>query len=268
MAERGAAPAEMVRVRALTRGLRLLELLDRDGPASLQALKRASGLSKPTTLRLLRTLEDAGWAWRAIGDGLWRPRLRLTPVRDAAIRNVAFAELAAPYLEALRARVIWPSDIAVRRGGWMELLETSRRVSGLALNRDRLGHRIDLVRSAVGRAYLAFCGDDERERLLAKAAPGEAARDAVERTLRDVRRRGYATRDASYGGSDASIREFDDQLAAIAVPIRDGPRVIACINIVWPKRLAAERRIVSTCLPALVATAQALAGAVRDAQRG
>ncbi|EES26246.1 putative transcriptional regulator, IclR family [Burkholderia pseudomallei 1106b] len=34
------------------------------------------------------------------------------------------------------------------------------------VNRDKLDYEINILRSAVGRAYLAFCPDDEREEIL------------------------------------------------------------------------------------------------------
>ena len=58
-------------IRALDRGLVVLELLDRQGATSLAGLSRATGLSKATLLRVLQTLVERGWAYRRVNDGCY-----------------------------------------------------------------------------------------------------------------------------------------------------------------------------------------------------
>ena len=56
-----------------------------------------------------------------------------------------------------------------------------------------------------------------------------------ERILAEVRRRGYATRDASYRPGRYIKGLYDDGAAAIAVPLLDGRRIHGSINIRWKK---------------------------------
>jgi IclR family mhp operon transcriptional activator len=75
------------------------------------------------------------------------------------------AEIAAPHLDALCQKASWPSDLVVlnSKNLHMELKESSRASTPFLLNRDAIGHRINLPLSAVGRVYLAFCEDDEKK---------------------------------------------------------------------------------------------------------
>ena len=246
-------------VRSVSRALALLRALQARGKATLAELQHDTALPKPTLLRLLHTLEQERAAWRAEGDGLWRPALQLVPTRILSPAHQRLIEVAMPVLEDLRARIVWPSDLAVRDGSCMRLLETTRRNSGLAVNRDEIGLAIGMLRSAVGRAYLAHCPAPERERLARRLAR-ESKRDAASVTAEmEAIKRGYATRHPRFGGHDEAIERFDDQLAAIAVPVLHGGQVLASINIVWLKRFDAQGRIVARHLAELKAGAAGIA---------
>lgn len=71
-------------IRALERGLRVIEALDRRKVASLAALARATDLPKPTLLRVLKTLIEKGWAYRRVNDGVRRRLHRYELVRGAS----------------------------------------------------------------------------------------------------------------------------------------------------------------------------------------
>lgn len=251
-------------VRSVARALQLMQALQRLGAASLAALQAECALPKPTLLRLLRTLQAERVAWRAAGDGLWRPAFELRPTQIRKPAHQRLIDAALPPLEDLRRSVVWPSDLAVREGRTMLLLETTRRASGLAVNRDEIGHRIDLLRSAVGRAWLSAAPAAETARLAAALArPLGTTREAVQARMDTiaaaVRRDGYAERDAAFGGRDEPIDRFDDQLAAIAVPVCDGGRVLGAINIVWLRRFDAKAALVERHLAELQRTAARIA---------
>ena len=256
-------------VRSVARALKLMQALQRLQAASLAALQAECALPKPTLLRLLRTLEAERVVWRAAGDGLWRPAFELRPTRILKPAHQRLIDAALPPLEALRQRVVWPSDLAVRDGRTMLLLETTRRASGLAVNRDEIGHRIDLSRSAVGRAWLSAATAVERERLarqLARTLGGtaEGTQWKFDAIAESVRRQGYAEREAGFGGHDEPIDRFDDQLAAIAVPVCNGAQALGAINIVWLRRFDAKADLVRRHLGDLQRTAELIAERWRE----
>ena len=67
----------MKTINALERGLDVLRKLDERHGQSLAELHAATGIPKPSLLRILDTLEASGFAWRAIGDGRYRRRFAL-----------------------------------------------------------------------------------------------------------------------------------------------------------------------------------------------
>ncbi len=260
----------MKTINALERGLDVLRKLDERHGQSLAELHAATGIPKPSLLRILDTLEASGFAWRAIGDGRYRRRFALILRPSIADELLAIGEIAAPFLEALRRKVIWPSDVLVFRDFRMELVETSRRQSTLGVAMYPLGYRVEMFLSAPGRAWLAFCSDAERETVLADAALHppmlQRSRDLLRGGLADIldetRRLGYASRDPLFGGADdKDISVIDDRLDAIAVPLMAGGRVLATMNLVWPRKYRLKEQIVREHLADLQETAASIAAA-------
>ena len=66
----------------------------------------------------------------------------------------------------------------------------------------------------------------------------------IDAILDDTRIQGYAVRDAMFGGSGEDISEFDDGFDAIAVPVLGAGGVLACINLVWPRRYGLRAKVV------------------------
>jgi IclR family transcriptional regulator, mhp operon transcriptional activator len=230
------------RIRSLARGLQVLHALQATPIASLHALFLATRIPKPTLLRILVTLEEMGAVSRRLGDGHYRISAlnRVARKRD---RYDRVAEAAAPVLDRLCRRVSWPSDLMVPAGDHMEIRETSlvRTPFSTYFMHERIGKPVNWVLSAVGRAYLAYCPDKEREKILtllrkSNKAENWLARDVkrFDRILADTRRNGFGVRDGSYVGGTYGQND-PDGLAGIAVPLLDGGRVYGVINIIWAK---------------------------------
>jgi IclR family mhp operon transcriptional activator len=117
----------------------------------------------------------------------------------------------------------------------------SRRASFDDIRARPVSFHVNLLRSASGRAYLAFCPDPEREavlrRLQERNLPGHelASRpEALQRIVEATRRQGYAVRSADFGGHYSKTRaDDDDGRLSIAMPIRLEGRVLGCINLTW-----------------------------------
>lgn len=251
-------------LRTLERGIKVLNALDPMKGLSLRDLHAQTGLPKPTLLRILETLAGGGLAWRSIYDGEWRRTAGWTAHAAQSSTYGPIVEVAAPHLVALQRKVLWPSDLLVYRDFAMELAESSRRLSGLAINpRYHVGYRIDLFLSAPGRAWLAFCAEAERAAVFAHfdANPPPNTRSAavfqreIHAILAQTRERGYAVRDTIFGGSEAPMSVFDDGLDAIAVPVPSATGVHAAINLVWPRRYDLRAKIIEAHVQDLQATA-------------
>jgi IclR family transcriptional regulator, mhp operon transcriptional activator len=229
-------------IRALERGLQVLDALRANPISPLQDLHRATRIPKPTLLRILHTLDKAGLVSRRLADGHYRLSTSSDVVRKRD-RHERVVEAAAPVLIRLCQKVKWPSDLMVPAGDHMEKRETSRPHSPFVLPSEdtpQVGRRIGWLLTGVGRAYLAWCPEKERKEILERLRRHNRPEDRLaydskrlDGILAEARRRGYATRDNA--GLLLRGRPYDDGLAAIAVALSDGTHVYGSINILWIK---------------------------------
>lgn len=252
-------------IRALDRGLEVLEHLHRARAASLHDLHLATGLPKATLTRVIATLEARGLIWQRLADGAFMASHTLQP-RPPQVNDEDFlVEVAAPILERLCRKVNWPSILAVPRLNHMEVIETNRPKSYFShIPLGPIGFRVNMLRSATGRAYIAFCSENERQAVLQRLAsstePGHLlAREPklVQELLDETQRLGYGHRTDDFGGHyDKTRREADDGRDSIAVPIWAGEEVVAAVNLTWIHKVSTVPQIVKTCLPHLAHAAR------------
>jgi IclR family mhp operon transcriptional activator len=254
-------------IRALERGLDVLQALQTGPGAGLKELHEITGLPKATLLRILRTLSERNLVWQRLADGAYLPSTRSAqaPAVDDAS---ALVEVASPIMAKLCERVNWPSVLAVRRGGQMEVIETNRPISHVShLPLGPVGARVNMLLTSTGRAYLAFCSQEEREEVLeilrASPAPADAfARDPVwvARTVAQTQAQGYGRRDPVVAGEGSGRSPMsDDGRNSIAVPIIVAGQVVAAMNLTWTRRAASTSQIVSDYLGDLRAAAAEMA---------
>ncbi len=253
-------------IRVLARGLQVIKAIRNQSPASLLQLHQATGLAKSTLLRVLNTLLQQGWVYRGLSDGSYRLCFRLHHLGDNLLAADALAEAAGPILDTLQADLLRPSYVAVRRGLAMEVIERTRKNRVVEAHPEVVGVQAEILRSAIGHAYLAFCSETEREEIIERiiAGGGESARMAsdkvwLDQELHQVKRQGYSQRVARQWPAPAQ------DLCAIAVPVFIQGRVKACINIVWTEGSVEPAAIERSLYPRLREAADSLSSVLEDA---
>jgi IclR family mhp operon transcriptional activator len=208
---------------------------------SLHEIHIATNISKPSLLRILQTLKEFGLVSRRLADGHYRISTP-TSTKRKRDRYDRVAEAAAPILDRLCQEVSWPSDLFVPAGDHMERRETSRLQTPYFSHpgyMTRVGQPVNWLMTGVGRAYLAFCPAQERDKIVRMLRESDQLEDQLARNpsrlnsiLAETRTRGYGTRDAGFVGG-LYRNPQDDGLAGIAVPLLDRTRVHGSINILW-----------------------------------
>lgn len=244
----------------------MLGLIRRGNGLALGQLHDMTAIPKPSLLRILKTLEEAGWIHRRMGDSLYMPREPQETQPADSIPPVRLEDVATSVLRDLKKKMPWPSDLGVRSGTRMLIVQSNRSLFGEDWTRTVIGAQPDMLGSAMGRAYLAFCPASERKELLEQlihpGSPMARRREWLNRLLEDVRARGYATRDPLYAGPDA---DHDTHLSAIAVPVRCGDEIVACLSCVWHVGTAQESAVISKGLGLLTDAANHISGLLSPA---
>lgn len=259
----------MKSIRAVERAVELLRAIATHGTVTVPVLVDATGLPRPTLLRLLRTLEQQGLVRRRIRDQQYRLGAGIADLAATLQPGDLLADIAAPVLQALCEKVRWPTVIGVYGdpdpGDFMTVLESSARLSRFYVS-TVTRQNVNLLMSSLGTAYLAHLGE---ERLAAVMNRVRGTRDVhnleaialgdLNERLADIRLRGYALRHPRYRGGTHNDDPMDDGLNAIAVPLASAAGVFGALNMYWNRKAMPAQEVVQRHVPLLRAAAAGLA---------
>jgi IclR family pca regulon transcriptional regulator len=249
-------------VESIARGFDVLKAFGPGRPVmSLSEVATAADLARPTARRILRTLETLGYVRARSGSFELTPRVLELGI--AYVQSHGLWQVARPHLEDLVARTHESSSMAQLDGS--DIVYVARvavpKIIALAVH---VGTRFPAVPTSLGKVLLAGLEPDELDKALAEPSRAgvvprwQPGRSELERTLREVRARGWAL--------------TDEQLAAgirsVAAPVRDGSgRVVAAVNVTVHAAETPVETLREEYLPMLLETASRISAdfALRDA---
>ncbi|WP_100499919.1 IclR family transcriptional regulator [Geodermatophilus chilensis] len=213
--------------------LAILEALAQSGPVvtrglTVSGLARSLGRDKSSISRQLKPLVDLGLVERD-DDGLHRLGWRLFALATQA-GDQRLLLLAPPVMRQLARQVKERVHLSICRND--EVLTILSEGPHRAVEAVQwVGRTVPMSCTSSGRALLFDHGPDEIRALLEhdfRKGPGSKAPATVEAVIDRVGR-------ARALGYAAVVDEFDDDLAAVAAPVRDGHgRIVAALNISAP----------------------------------
>ena len=190
----------------------------------------------------------------------FRLRLKVRGLAEGFEDEQWIAEVARPALVTLTKRLSWPCDILTFHNLRMVIQDTTHPVAPFSLDRNMAGREIPMLVSAAGLAYLAFIQEQDQAQILdlldkeSRSKHGRALDVAsLKRLLATTQRQGFGLRQ---GG------QVWPHTGAIALPIRDGARVLGCISIIWMARVVGGQEGVQLCLEPLREARQSIEDAL------
>ena len=240
-------------IRALMRGLDALAVLNHRNGATVSEVATAIKLPRTTTYRILETLCEAGYVFRDAADDRYRLTILVRTLSDGFDDEAWVSQIARPVLHELGREVVWPVAIATLSGTSMMVRETTDHRSPLAVERYAAGFRLPLLTSAAGRAYLAWCPEQERQTLVDILSRSAREEDKLARNPAEL---GRVLNEANAQGYAAAIRarRVSDEVS-LAVPVRIGERVLACLTVRFSASAVPMRTAQDRFLPRLTAAA-------------
>ena len=218
-------------VRAASRVLAVLQAMNREPHSTILSLHRATGLPKPTLVRLLKTLVADGYVSNDHRQAGYQITSLVTSLSNGFHGDPLVVEAGRAWALELNGRFKWPVAIAVFDGDAVIVRYSTVHDSPVSPFHATINMRLSLFTRALGRAYLASCTDGQIEALLATPPasqelenPDDRDPDKVRRMVRTIRDRGYAMRDPN-----VEPRTSD----TIAVPIFGRGGVQASIGLTY-----------------------------------
>jgi IclR family transcriptional regulator, acetate operon repressor len=241
---RGRTPSKpgaiTVQVQSLTRGLSLLEALARaEGGLTLTDLAQRVQLAPSTAHRLLATLEKMGYVYQGGELGRWYIGLQAFTVGTSFLANRDFVAQSHPYMRRLMEQSGETANLGIIDGTeavFIDQVQCREMMRTIV----KLGSRVPLHASGVGKAIFAALPDDQIDAILkVKGLPRITANtitspETMWASVRVIRQRGWS---------------FDDEEHAlgtrcVAAPIYDEHAdVLGAISLAGPSTRLPDERI-------------------------
>lgn len=215
-------------VEAVCRAFEVLRTVNKLRIASVNGIFEATGIPKSTIVRMLETLMSEGYVVRDNMCGGYRVTQHVNELTEGYDGVSRVIEVARPFAIELTQRIKWPIGLGVEDGDAMAIQFWTGTISPWAHTNTVLGLRPEFRYSAMGRAYLAFCDEEERERRIRELrnVPGMEFDETEERTFRGLleraRQDGYAIRDP---------RTKPYRTTTLAMPVLDHGKLQAVVTI-------------------------------------
>lgn len=215
-------------VNAVCRALHVLKVANETCIVTVNSIHAETGIPRPTIVRILETLMHEGYVVRDNMCGGYRVTAKVGELSSGYGGISRVIEIARPLSIGLTRQIKWPIGLGVIDGDAIEIVFWTGTISPVVHTNTVLGKRPDLFKSAMGRAYMAFCDDEERERQIARMrtqVPAEfgAKDEAIFRQcLKRAKSAGYAIRDP---------RTEPVRMTTFGVPLLEKNKVAAVMSV-------------------------------------
>ena len=197
--KKGVTPVEHKNpIQVADRLFQAMEMLADEGSVGLMELSRELGLNKSTAHRVLNSLIYMGYARQNTVSGKYEPTFKIVDLANKIMSKVDIVQTVRPYLRQLM-EVTGETVHFVERDGldavYIDKVESFN--NGIQMV-SRIGSRIPLYCSGVGKAMVAWMDDREVQEIwnasrIVKLTPYTITDfDAFQQELSQIRNRGYA----------------------------------------------------------------------------
>ena len=234
-------------IEPVRRAFTVLEALNRRRSTTLTVLAAETSLPRPTLVRLLQTLIALGYASRVSREAGYRLTDHVLSLAGGVRFIDHLIDAAIPRMSRFTREQGWPLYLATLSAGGMAIHHSTAPESPMSFETAGYNRNSPLLIGALGRAWLAFCPDEERRTIL--RGIGVRQGPAFSAALERIRRDGHAF----------TVPPRPMRIHGMAVPIRDKDRVLGCISLRFPRSAMSEATVGAKYGPLLAALARQIA---------
>lgn len=235
-------------VQSFDRGLDVLSCLNVNNGASINEIASMTRVNRGTVYRLLETLRQRGLIRKDPNDSRYWLDAAVQQLSDGYVEEAWIDKLIVPRLAALTETQRWPLSFCAPAGTTMLVRATMDYQSPFTLRRFPVGHRVSMVSSSVGLAYLSACATRQREAIIEVLLRTVTDQDdltklkqpSFERQLNEISAKGFAF-----------VAKQGLKISGIAVPITAGKAVLGAIAIRFFSSALSQKQAVSRFVPLL-----------------
>lgn len=216
-------------VRSVDRALMVLDILAREGEATLGGMAAELGVHKSTVSRLVEALAGHQMVAPMEGNGGYRLGPGCLRLAAATAGTLDVSAVAQSVCDALAADLDETCNVAILRDG-MAVNVCQAEGNTTIATRNWIGQQTSPHATSNGKVLLAHLTEDEVRaeltgRLERFTSHTITRRDTLHRALREIREQGYAY----------AREEYEEGLQAVSAPIRDHTgNVVAALSAAGP----------------------------------
>jgi IclR family mhp operon transcriptional activator len=245
-------------IRAIARAFQILRVMNMRPTWSLHNLHLQTGLPKTTIFRILHTLQEEGYVSHEGGVGVYRLTGKILEMSGGYTEKSLLVDVGAAAALRLTKQIKWPVAIGVLDVDAIVVRYSGMPYSPVAAHSTTIGQRLGLADTAMGKVYLAFCPEVEREILFdmlrTDTGGSKLGHEALlVKELAAIRGQGYAVRQPN----------AQRRTATLATPIMHGDEVVGLMGMTTFGRLMTPATV-EQYTPLLQATAAEISRVFSD----
>jgi DNA-binding IclR family transcriptional regulator len=226
-------------VKSVYRAVRILDILGCEGEKNVTEISKSLRLPKSSVHEIISTLLQAGILEKNSDRNRYSLGLKLFELGKQAQANLEIRKVAIPSLKGLHGQLDETVHLTVLDGKevlYIECFESTKRLRTYSV----IGVRAPLHCTAVGKAMLAYLDEGQVEEVIQKMGLPRFTentitdRQALNREMRKIRDRGFATDDM----------EHEEGVRCVGAPIQNHiGKVVGSISVSGPSQRLSSTRI-------------------------
>lgn len=245
-----------VPIRSLSRGIAVLQAINRGQSLSMMAIAKTSEVPYPTACRIVQTLVYEGLIEREPARKRYRPTALVQTLAHGFQGHAQLVQMARPHIVELTRRAGWPVSLATHVGHSMIIRDSTHSLTALTFNAYYPGYALPILECASGLAFMSYMADEERADLLnaLKLMPKRSTSHVIDLfesggMAAEIRAQGYAAR-----GFNQFTRN-PGKTSSIAVPLFERDSVAGALTLAFFSSATRMEDAIASFAPALKETA-------------
>jgi len=223
-----------VPIRSLSRGIAVLQAINRGGSLSMMEIARTSRVPYPTACRIVQTLLHEELIEREPARKKYRPTALVQTLAHGFQGHAPLVKAARPHIVEVTRKLGWPISLSTHVGHSMVIRDSTHALTALTFNSYYPGYLLPILECAAGIVMLSYMTDAERDGILygLKLMPDRSMGHMIhlfeEGGLSEqIRRDGFAAR-----GNNRFTRN-PGKTSSIAVPIITEEGVVGTLTLAY-----------------------------------
>jgi IclR family mhp operon transcriptional activator len=219
-------------VRAVERAMRILQELNLQPYTSIARLHEKTGLPKPTLVRILKTLEEAGFVENDQRHAGYQVCALVGSLSSGFHKDPMVVEAGRPWAIATTRKHQWPVSISLLDRDAVVVRFSTVPDSSISPFHATVSMRLPLITRAMGLAYLAFAPPEEFDLLIGMLRASSDPENTMAHHPRELGRLVAHVREVGYATRARHVEPRNSNTIAVPILNSDG-RVMASLGLTY-----------------------------------